>query len=193
MRASWMIVVVAGVALLSACQRSAPEQSAKGQGPQLEAPSGESEPERVFAPGNAAATAVSGALTLSVTTRMPDAAEAEQGAEAHDVLTLTGASHLVLEGESFSTVTPATQIERQTVRALMSLPVDAAQVVVYKVSSETKPESGQGLCGADSPAYLLVWEPDTPGDSSLKLMGVTGAAPGAAGSHACPALEYGRQ
>lgn len=192
MRAHTLLIMAALVGA-AACNRAAPTQSSAGQGPQLEAPAPEAEPTRAFAPANPAATAASGALNVSITTRMPDAAQADQGAAAHDVLTLTGANHLVLEAESFSTVSPATQVERQTIRALMSLPVDAAQVVVYKVSSETKPESGQGVCGADSPAYVLVWEPDTPGDASLKIMGVKNAVPGAAGAQACPSLEYGRQ
>ncbi|HWA01793.1 MAG TPA: hypothetical protein VG841_15910 [Caulobacterales bacterium] len=187
------LIVFAALALAAACNRDAPQQSSAAQGPQLEAPAPEAEPARAFMPANPAATAASGALTMSITTRMPDAAEAEQGAAAHDVLMLTGANHLVLEAETYSTVSPATQVDRQTVRALMALPVDAAQLVVYKVSSETKPESGQGVCGADAPAYVLVWEPATPGDASLKIMGVTAAAPGQSGAHACPSLIYRRQ
>jgi len=192
MRACFLLISAAFLAL-AGCQRNEPAQNNAGQGPQLEAPAPEAEPVRAFATDNDAANTASGPITVSITTRMPDASAADSGAVPHDVLTVTGANHLVLEAESFNSVTPATQIEHQTLRALMSLPVETAQVVVYKVTSETKPDNGQGICGANAPAYVIVWEPDTPGDASLKLMGVANAAPGAAGAHACPMLQYRRQ
>jgi hypothetical protein len=65
-------------------------------------------------------------------------------------------------------------------------------VLVYRVVSETRPESGQGLCGTTPAEYIVVWEPATPGEASMKLLGATGAAPGAAASRACPMLEYRR-
>jgi hypothetical protein len=89
-------------------------------------------------------------------------------------------------------VSPATQVEGQTLRALLALPVEEPQVLVYRVSSETKPESGQGLCGAGETAFVVVWEPSGPAQSALKVMGVSNGAPGAAGARACPMLEYRR-
>ncbi|MES1157441.1 MAG: hypothetical protein ABUL73_06635 [Alphaproteobacteria bacterium] len=188
-----VLLISLALGCLAGCQRSAPTQSSAAQGPQLEAPAPEAEPVRAFVPDNDAANTASGPITVSITTRMPDASSADSGAGPHDVLTITGANHLVLEAESFNAMTPATQVDHQTLRALMNLPVDAAQVVVYKVTSETKPENGQGICGANAPAYAVVWEPDTPGDASLKLLGVSAGAPGVAGAHACPMLQYHRQ
>ena len=81
--------------------------------------------------------------------------------------------------------------DQQTLRALLGLDVDAAQVLVYRVASETKAATGQGLCGANAAAFVVVWEPDGPGDA-LKLLGVTGAQPGEAAARACALLDYRR-
>ena len=77
-------------------------------------------------------------------------------------------------------------------RALLNLPVEAQEVLVYHVSTETKPAGGQGLCGGDAAQYVVVWEPSVPGASAMKVMGVSGGAPGAESAHACPVLEYQR-
>ncbi|NJO35283.1 MAG: hypothetical protein HC869_21515 [Rhodospirillales bacterium] len=65
-------------------------------------------------------------------------------------------------------------------------------MLVYRVTNETKPDGGQGICGAESASHVVVWEPTTPGDSAMKLLGVMGGAPGAADSRACPLLAYSR-
>ena len=125
-----------------------------------------------------------------VATQLPDASQ--PNADAVEVLSLHGANGLVVEAPIASNVSPATQVGGQTLRALLSLPVEEPQVLVYRVSNETKPANGQGLCGANAAAYVVVWEPSAPGDPSLKIMGTSGGAPGAAAAHACPMLEYRR-
>lgn len=173
---------------LAACgqQGAAPDASDSGAA-QLEAPAPETELSRVFAPTNDAARTASGDLTVAVSLRLPDAA----GGDAQEVLTLTGANGLAVEAQISGAVSPATQVQGQTLRALLNIPVEEPQVLVYRVSAETKP-SGQGLCGAEAATYVVVWEPSGPGDASMKLLGVMGGQPGAADSRHCTMLEYRR-
>lgn len=182
------LIFVAAALVLASCDRASAPQSQGAGAPQLDTPLPESEPARAFSPANHAARAATGDLTVTMATRLPDQA----GAAPQDVLTLRGANGLMVEGEITGVVSPATQIEGQTVRALLALPVEEPQVLVYRVASETKPESGQGLCGAGDAAFVVVWEPSGPGDGALKAIGVSGGAPGAAGARACPMLEYRR-
>ncbi len=174
---------------LGACnQQSASTQDGAASGPQLESPAPESLPNRTYTAANDAARSATGQLTVAVTTRLPDAGNAN--ADAQEVLTLTGANGLSVESAITGAVSPATQVAGQTLRALLNIPVEEPQVLVYRVTTETKPQSGQGLCGADAAAFVVVWDPETPGESGYKLLGLTGGAPGAANAHACPMLEY---
>jgi hypothetical protein len=184
-----MIVLTAALAL-AACDQAATPQSASESGSQLDAPTQESEPGRTFTASNEAARAATGDLNVTMATRLPDASQA--GAAPQDVMTLRGANGLTVDGEITGAVSPATQIEGQTLRALLALPVEEPQVLVYRVASETKPENGQGLCGANDAAFVVVWEPSGPSDGAFKAMGVAGGAPGAAGARLCPMLEYRR-
>jgi hypothetical protein len=173
----------------AACSQQSPSSSSNTTQPtQLDSPAPEAEPTRVFAPDNDAARTATGQLTVATATQLPDASQ--PGADAVEVLSLHGANGLAIEAPIASNVSPATQVGGQTLRALLSLPVEEPQVLVYRVSNETKPASGQGLCGANATAYVVVWEPSSPGDASLKIMGTYGGAPGAAAAHACPMLEY---
>lgn len=176
--------------LLTGCDAIQGKQNeAASDAPTLDTPAPEAGPGRVFTPGNPAATTATGQLTSASTLRLADTA----GAEPQEVLTLTGANGLSLTAEVTATVSPATQVQGQTLRALLALPVEEPQVIVYRVTNETKPQNGQGLCGADAAAYVVVWEPTTPGDAAMKIMGFVGGAPGAAGARACPMLQYQSQ
>ena len=175
---------------LAACDRVALPESGSADAPQLDAPAPESEPARAFAAVNDAARAATGELTVTMSLRLPDASQS--GAAAQEVLTLSGASGLAIEAEITGAVSPATQIEGQTLRALLALPVEEPQVLVYRVANETKPSNGRGLCGEGEAAFVVVWEPSGPAEPVLKAMGVSGGAPGAAGARACPMLEYQR-
>ena len=183
---------VALALVLAGCQQEAAAPDAnQAQAPQLDAPAPASEPSRVFAPQSDAARNATGALTVAMTTRLPDAGDA--GGEITEVLTLTGANGLVLEGAITGAVSPATQVQGQTLRALLNIAVEEPRTLVYRVTRETKPEGvTQGICGAEAPAFVVVWEPAGPGDPAMKVLGVMGEAPGAAGSRACPMLEYRR-
>jgi len=184
-------IVAAALALvLAGCDQQAATTDPSGEGgPQLDAPAPETEASRVFAPSNDAATSVSGQLTVAITLRLPDASEAN--ADAQEVLTLTGANGLVVQAEIAGAVSPATQVQGQTLRALLDIPVEEPQVLVYRVTSETK-VNGQGVCGADEAANVVVWEPSGPGEAAMRVIGVIGGAPGAAGARACPMLDYRR-
>jgi hypothetical protein len=166
-----------------------PGSAPDGDSPQLEAPAPEAEPSRVFAASNDAARAASIELNLSRTLRLPDVSV--PGADAQEFVTMRGANGLVLEAQVSSAVSPATQVQGQTLRALLDLPVEEAQTLVYRVTSETKTNSGRGICGAESTQFMILWEPSGPGES-LKLLGLSGGAPGASGARACPMLEYQR-
>lgn len=175
----------------AACnQQSSSNSSTSTQTAQLDAPAPESEPTRVFAASNDAARTATGQLTVATATQLP--AADQPNADAVEILSLRGANGLVVEAPISSNVSPATMVGGQTLRALLSLPVEEPQVLVYRVATETKPPSGQGLCGANPTAFVVVWEPSAPGDQSLKIMGTSGGAPGAAAAHPCPMLEYRR-
>ena len=179
------------VLALGACDRLPSPQGGGDGRPALDAPAPESAPGRAFLPVGDAARAATGDLTVTMSLRLPDVAHA--GAAPQDVLSLRGANGLSVEAEVTNVVSPGTLIEGQTLRALLALPVEAAQVLVYRVARETKPESGMGLCGTGDVAFVVLWEPEGPGETTLKVMGVSGGAPGAGDARACPMLEYGRQ
>ncbi len=174
----------------AACNQQSSTQPGATQSAHLDSPAPDTEPTRAFAPNNDAARTATGQLTVATATQLPDANQ--PNADAVEVLSLHGANGLIIEAPIASNVSPATQVGGQTLRALLSLPVEEPQVLVYRVANETKPASGQGLCGANATAYVVVWEPTAPGDPSLKIMGTYGGAPGAAAAHACPMLEYRR-
>ena len=183
-----------GLALLPACDRFKPAEEESGGPAHLEAPAPESNTARIFSPSGPAATAATGELTVNVALQMPDAGEADRGAGPQETIQLRGATGLILEAVLTGASPPSTQAGGQTLRALLQLPVNAVQTLVYRVGRETKPESGQGICGPDAPAYLVVWEPDGPGAAGdLKILGVRGAAPGSAGSQPCSLLAYTRR
>lgn len=184
--------VLAALALTfaAACDREGAPQAGSADAPQLDAPAPDSEPSRAFAAMNDAARAASGELNVTMSLRLPDASQS--GAAAQEVLSLRGANGLIVEAEITGAVSPATQVEGQTLRALLDLPVEEPQVLVYRVASETKPSNGQGLCGETDASFVVVWEPSGPAEPVLKAMGVSGGAPGAAGARACPMLSYQR-
>lgn len=177
------LAIVALVLCAGACQRqpagsapqSAPAQTGVAQG----------EPARLYAPANAAAVAAMGDLTLTTTLQLPDQA----GGEAQEVLTLRAAKGLVVEAQLSAAVSPATEVQARTLRALLDLPVEVSQTLVYRVREETHPEGVGGLCGAEAAAAVLVWEPAAPA-SGLKIMGFSGGLPGAADARACQLLEF---
>ena len=175
---------------LAACGQGGSQDKSQ-PGPQLVSPAPESEPTRVFTASNDATRAVTGAqLTVAMPLRMPDAAHA--GESPTETLVLTGANGLVLNADLTSDMSPAQQVGGQTLRALLAIDVEEPKVIVYRVTGETKPEGGRGICGAGAPAYVVVFEPSIPGEPVLKALGVMGAAPGAPGSTPCPMLEYRR-
>jgi hypothetical protein len=185
-------VALALTLVLAGCQQeaAAPDTNA-AQAPQLDAPAPASEPSRVFAPQSDAARSATGALTVAMTTRLPDAGDAS--GEITEVLMLTGANGLVVEATITGAVSPATQVQGQTLRALLDIAVEEPRTLVYRVTREAKPEAtGQGLCGAETADYVVVWEPAGPGDAAMKVLGVMGGAPGAANARACPMLDYRR-
>lgn len=187
MKRTLALIVLA--AMLAACGREAatPDEAAA---PQLDAPAPETQPSRAFAAANDAARGVSGQFDVSTALRLPDAGQSS--GDAQEVLTLRGADGLVVEAQILSVVSPATQVQGQTLRALLALPVEEPQTLVYRVTSETRSQAGRGLCGDQTAEYVVVWEPSGPGEPVMKLMGLHGGAPGASDARACPMLEYRR-
>lgn len=189
MRSSVALIVLAVAVSLAACgQQNASKSDA--QATHLDSPTSDSNPGRNFAPTSDTARSATGTLTMTIATRLPDAGASN--ADAQETLTLHGTTGLNIDAQITGAVSPATQVQGQTLRALLNIPVEAPEVLVYHVSSEAKPVSGQGLCGADAPQYVVVWEPSDPGATAMKVMGVSGGAPGAASAHACAVLEYQR-
>lgn len=179
------VALVAVALVLAGCNQQSASTDAASDAPQLDAPAPESEPSRVFAASNDAARAVSNELTVSVTQEFPDAADAD----IQERLSLTGGNGLNVSALVTGAISPATQVGGQTLRALLGLDVDEAQVLVYRV---TEAAGSPGLCTEGAPTHVVVWEPSNPGDTSMKLIGITGGAPGAGDSRACQLLEYRR-
>ncbi len=182
-------MIVMALAWLGGCNQQG-AQDAPSQSAPLDAPAPQSQPSTVFAPSNEAAQNTTGQLTMSVTLRLPDAGAANT--DQQEVLTLRGATGLVVEAVVTGAISPATQVEGQTLRALLDIAVEEPQVLVYRVTNVTKPEGVQGLCGAEDAEYVVQWEPATPGANAMRLLGTRGGAPGAGGARACPMLDYTR-
>lgn len=179
------IVLVALALTVAGCNQQSSGTDAASDAPQLDAPAPESEPSRTFAATNDAARAVSNELTVSVTQEFPDAAEAD----IQERLSLHGGNGLNVSALVTGAISPATQVGGQTLRALLGLAVEEPQVLVYRV---TEASGAPGLCTGGAPTYVVVWEPSAPGDAAIKILGITGGAPGAGDSRACPMLEYRR-
>lgn len=179
------VALVALALAVAGCNQQSSSTDAANSGPQLDAPAPESEPSRAFAAANDAARAVSNELNVSVTQEMPDAADAD----IQERLSLTGGNGLNVNALVTGAISPATQVGGQTLRALLGLDVEEPQVLVYRV---TEAAGSPGLCSGGTPTFVVVWEPSAPGDASIKILGITGGAPGAGDSRACPMLEYRR-
>lgn len=175
---------------LGGCNQQSASDGGAQSGAALDAPAPESQPSSMLQPSNDAARTATGQLTMSVALRLPDAGS--DNTDSQEVLTLSGATGLVVEAAITGNVSPATQVQGQTLRALLNIPVEEPQVLVYRVTNTTKPEGVQGLCGAEDAEYVVQWEPSTPGSSSMRLLGVRGGAPGAASARPCPMLDYSR-
>lgn len=188
MKSSIALIVLA-LAALAGCNRQTSAQDAQPSAA-LDAPAPESQAATVLTPANEAARTATGQLTMSVALRLPDADA--QNTDQQEVLTLRGATGLLVEAAVTGNISPATQIEGQTLRALMNIPVEEPQVLVYRVTQTTKPEGVQGLCGAADADYVVLWEPSAPGSTSIRVLGSRGGAPGAGGARACPMLDYTR-
>jgi hypothetical protein len=139
----------------------------------------------VFAAVNDAARAAAPELTISVTQQLPDSADAD----IREILTIRGGNGFNVQAEVAGAISPATQVDGQTLRALLGIAVEEPQVLVYRV---TETAGSPGLCSEGSAAFIVVWEPSGPGVGAMKLLGVIGAAPGAAGARPCQMLEYRR-
>lgn len=172
---------------LAACGQPGPQQ-AVAPSAQSAAPEPEAQPESLYTPANEAARSATGQLAMSVTLRLPDAGA--DSTDQQEVLTLRGASGLVVEAAIVGAVSPATQVQGQTLRALLDMPVEEPQVLVYRVTNETKPEGVGGLCGGEAAAYVVVWEPTEPGSNTFRVLATQGGAPGANAARACPMLDY---
>ncbi|MEZ5958754.1 MAG: hypothetical protein R3C27_16265 [Hyphomonadaceae bacterium] len=179
------VALIAMALALAGCNQQSASTDTTSDAPQLDAPAPTSEPSRVYAAGNDAARAVSNELIVSVTQEFPDAADAD----IQERLTLRGGNSLDVSALVTGAISPATQVGGQTLRALLGLDVNEAQVLVYRVAEAA---GAPGLCPEGAPTYVVVWEPSNPGDNSMKLLGITGGAPGAGDSRACQLLEYRR-
>ena len=86
---------------------------------------------------------------------------------------------MVVEAQVDGVASPATQVQGQTLRALLAIPVEEPQVLVYRVTAETKAD-GRGICGAEIATHFVVWEPSGPGDAVMKVLAFSGGGPGEA-------------
>jgi hypothetical protein len=177
-------------AAVCACERPSEAPRERVAGPQMDAPAPESAPARRFAPVSETARVLTGRVTVTLTQRMPDADAKE--ALPTEILSLRAETGIVAEAALEGSVAPSASVEGQTIRALMELPVEASQVLVYRVTEENAPAGTQRLCGARPTARILVWEPEGPGEAVLRLLTLSGDAPGRAGAQFCRSLSYER-
>src|SRR5262249_37432417 len=155
---------------LAACDAGEDKAKSEQGAPALEAPAPEGDAARAFAPVGDAAARVSGELTVSVAQNFPDAGAANR--EAREMLTLSGANGYALQAELVGAAAPSTLIEGQTLRGAMGLPVEATNILIYRVLSEKK-AGAAGICGDNTAGHVLVWEPEgASGEPVLKLMGL---------------------
>jgi hypothetical protein len=171
-----------------ACDRVAEAPSDLSSGAELDMPAPEAEPARIYTPRSESARATTGKLTLTVTTRMPQGGNER----STDVLLVRAETGLTAEAVLESTLAPSASVEGQTIRALMELPVDASQTLVYRITQQNAPQGGRGLCGEREATRLVVWEPTTPGETALKILALTGDAPGRPGAQLCAVFSYVR-
>lgn len=180
-------LLVVALLVLAACGQAGEQSETPTEAPQLGAPTPENEPARVFATANEAATGTTGQLTVSLVQHMGDAS----GGGAHEELTLVGANGVEVRAQIAGAVSPATQLGGQTLRALLGIPVEEPQVLVYRVTGETR-QGGRGLCGEGETSHVVVWEPAGPGEPVMRVLGASGGAPGEPSGRACPRLDYRR-
>lgn len=190
MRVRTIFVALLAAAALGACERDAGGGAETAQAPELDAPAPDSAPSRTFAATSESARAATGRLTVTMTTRMPDAEKQESGPV--DVLSLRAETGLTAEATLEGSVAPSASVEGQTIRALMNLDVSASQLMVYRIVSETAPRGGRGLCSEGEATRLVVWESPEPGEQTLKMLALSGDAPGEAGARICSAFAYTR-
>ncbi|MGE0829460.1 MAG: hypothetical protein AB7O04_08930 [Hyphomonadaceae bacterium] len=174
--------------MAGACDR----QAADGGGteaPKMDSPMPESEPARAFTPADDNSRTLTGRLTLTLTTRMAGAGEANGPTE---FLTLRAETGLSIDAELATAAAPSETVSGQTIRALMDLPVEASQALVYRITEEQAPGAGRGLCGERAATHIAVWEPEDSAQSGLKLLALHGGAPGEAAAESCAALTYAR-
>ncbi|MBY0565279.1 MAG: hypothetical protein K2P58_13990 [Hyphomonadaceae bacterium] len=179
--------IVAGLLMLAACEQTSAPDPGEAAAPQLGAPTLETEPSRVFATANEAATGTTGQLTVSLVQHMGDAS----GGGAHEELTLVGANGVEVRAQIVGAMSPATQLGGQTLRALLGIPVEEPQVLVYRVTGETR-RADRGLCGDIPTSHVVLWEPSGPNEPVMRVIGASGGAPGEQSARACPRLDYRR-
>lgn len=169
------LLIVCAVIALAGCGQGA--DAPKGAQPELAAPAQSESTARAFTPANDAATRASGPISVSVATQM----------SGGEVMQLTGQNGLSVEAELTGAADPSTTVQGNTLRSLLALDVQASQTLVYRVRKV------EGALCADAPAtHVVVWEPDGPGETVLKILPLRGGAPGEGGAQACGLLAYGR-
>lgn len=176
------LILIAALAL-AACGRNA-AAPAPAASPELAQPAAEPELANRYRGANQAAQAL-GEITVTLATHLPEAAAEGQPVER---LSLRGAGNFIVEADLSGAAEPALTVQGSTVRALMGLDVGAAQTLVYRV---TRAE-GQSLCGQTAAAYVVIWQPEGPGENELKILPLAGGAPGETQARACARLDYAR-
>ena len=148
------LIVLGAGRLPAATSRPSTREGAQ-EAPQLDAPAPEIEPARRFARRATTPRARRRPNShVSVSLRLPDAGRTPtRRAGSADAARRATAS-------SWKRQSPARSRRRrkcggQTLRALLDIPVEEPQVLVYRVTNETKPEGVGGLCGAERADYVV--------------------------------------
>ncbi|MBI1187543.1 MAG: hypothetical protein GC206_09480 [Alphaproteobacteria bacterium] len=174
----------------AACDRATESAATSAEAPMMDAPVPDAEPGRAYRAVSDSARSVTGRLTITLTTRMPDPASDRR--EPVDYMSLRAETGLTAEGVLSGAVSPGTSLSGQTIRALMDLDVRAPSLSLYRVESQNAPRGGRALCEDGEAQYILVWESFGPGEQQLRVLPVAGGAPGAAEARACAVYAYSR-
>lgn len=191
MRLSALIAAFALSILPLACDRASKGPAESAEAPMMDTPVPDAEPGRVYRAVSDSARSVTGRLTMTLTTRMPDPASDRR--QPVDYMSLRAETGLAAEGVLSGSVSPGTSLSGQTIRALMDLDVRASGLSLYQVESQNVPRGGRGFCEQGEASHFVVWESFGPGEQQLRILAVQGGAPGAAGAGACAVYAYSRE
>lgn len=188
------LICMCAVAMLAACKPEAKSTAGEAAQPVVSAATSTTRNVRTWEAASDDARVATGALSL-FETDYPSANNPKTGAPLGAAVTtsvFTSAEGHVVTAIASGAAEAATTVldesrQSATISGLLSVPRDAT-LTLYRVLDEGGADVPK-LCGATRPAaYLVMWRLE--GAADMKLMPITGAAPGMPGAIVCDVLDY---